>query len=74
MLYLQRFTQYLASNNCTFNLTGFTDRSGTQGELLNFISISNDDMLLSRVPNCWCTVPCCGLYYMSVQGSALHQS
>jgi len=27
----ERFTQYLASNNCTFNLTSFTDRTGTQG-------------------------------------------
>jgi len=27
----ERFTQYLASNNCHFNLTNFTDRSGTLG-------------------------------------------
>lgn len=28
----QRFIQCLASNNCTFNLGSFADKSGTQGE------------------------------------------
>ncbi|XP_060067736.1 phosphatidylinositol-binding clathrin assembly protein LAP-like isoform X3 [Ylistrum balloti] len=27
----ERFTQYLASNNCTFNLGGFIDKGGVQG-------------------------------------------
>ncbi|KAL5011159.1 hypothetical protein ScPMuIL_013464 [Solemya velum] len=27
----ERFTQYLASNNCTFNLGGFLDKQGVQG-------------------------------------------
>ncbi|ESO01542.1 hypothetical protein HELRODRAFT_192181 [Helobdella robusta] len=27
----ERFTQFLASNNCSFNLSGFTDKSGPQG-------------------------------------------
>ncbi|VDI18614.1 phosphatidylinositol-binding clathrin assembly protein LAP-like isoform X2 [Mytilus galloprovincialis] len=28
----ERFTQYLASNNCTFNLNNFIDKAGVQGE------------------------------------------
>ncbi|KAL8615471.1 hypothetical protein ACOMHN_053807 [Nucella lapillus] len=27
----ERFTQYLASNNCSFNLSGFVDKGGVQG-------------------------------------------
>ncbi|XP_013385123.1 phosphatidylinositol-binding clathrin assembly protein isoform X4 [Lingula anatina] len=27
----ERFTQYLASNNCSFNLSGFLDKNGVQG-------------------------------------------
>ena len=30
---LQRFTQYLASNNCTLNLSNFIDKTGVQGVL-----------------------------------------
>ena len=33
LLLLQRFTQYLASNNCTFNLGQFLDKSAVQGML-----------------------------------------
>lgn len=28
----QRFTQYLASNNCSFNLGQFIDKQGVQGK------------------------------------------
>jgi len=31
VLLLQRFTQYLASNNCSFNLGSFVDKQGVQG-------------------------------------------
>ena len=30
--FFQRFTQYLASNNCTFNLANFIDKTGVQGK------------------------------------------
>ena len=30
--FFQRFTQYLASNNCKFNLSGFLDKAGVAGE------------------------------------------
>lgn len=34
----ERFTQFLASNNCSFHLSSFTDKSGTQGyEMSTFI-------------------------------------
>jgi len=29
--------QYLASNNCTFNLDGFADKATGQGKLINII-------------------------------------
>jgi hypothetical protein len=32
LVFFQRFTQYLASNNCTFNLGSFIDKAGVQGK------------------------------------------
>jgi len=32
LFYLQRFTQYLASSNSTFQLSNFLDKSGVQGD------------------------------------------
>jgi hypothetical protein len=35
---LQRFTQYLASSNCTFQLSNFLDKNGVKGyEMSTFI-------------------------------------
>ena len=33
VIFFQRFTQYLASNNYSFNLSGFVDKGGAQGRL-----------------------------------------
>ena len=33
----QRFTQYLASNNCSFNLSGFIDKTGVQGRTFTML-------------------------------------
>ncbi|XP_046583375.1 clathrin coat assembly protein AP180-like isoform X8 [Haliotis rubra] len=38
----ERFTQYLASNNCTFNLGSFHDKAGMQGE--GMVSVTGYDM------------------------------
>ncbi|XP_071114423.1 phosphatidylinositol-binding clathrin assembly protein LAP-like isoform X15 [Haliotis cracherodii] len=38
----ERFTQYLASNNCTFNLGSFHDKAGLQGE--GMVSVTGYDM------------------------------
>lgn len=35
----QRFTQYLASNNCSFNLSGFIDKGGVQGQCMWILHI-----------------------------------
>jgi hypothetical protein len=41
---LQRFTQYLASSNSTFQLSNFLDKSGVQG-VLKYIIYCMQDML-----------------------------
>jgi len=33
----QRFTQFLASSNCTFQLSNFLDKANPQGESVQFI-------------------------------------
>jgi hypothetical protein len=41
---LQRFTQYLASSNSTFQLSNFLDKSGVQG-MLKYVTYCILDML-----------------------------
>lgn len=38
LFYLQRFTQYLASSNSTFQLSNFLDKSGVQGDHFTIVS------------------------------------
>ncbi|KAL3284338.1 hypothetical protein HHI36_018502 [Cryptolaemus montrouzieri] len=46
----ERFTQYLASSNSTFQLSNFLDKSGVQGELVhrsNYVYIMWENIKLS---------------------------